>query len=167
MDFTATERAILRRVQTDLPDTATPYADLAHEVETELGVRVTESEVLSLLQRLTESGAIRRFGASIKHQRTGWSSNFMVAWMTPSSEQADVAGEIIARNQRVSHCYYRPSPGSQWPYTLYTMVHGRSPEECRAVIDDILRETSLTEYTVLESLKELKKTSMVYFTEEM
>lgn len=165
MDFTTTERAILRRVQVDLPDSATPYADLAREVENELGVPVTESEVLALLQRLAESGAIRRFGASIKHQRTGWTSNVMVSWMTASSEQADAAGEVASRNQRVSHCYYRPSPGLQWPYTLYTMVHGRSPEECRAVIEDIQRETGLSEYAVLDSLKELKKTSMVYFAE--
>lgn len=166
MEFTATERAILRRVQVDLPDTETPYADLAREVENELGVCVSESQVLALLTRLTESGAIRRFGASIKHQRTGWTSNVMVAWMTASSEQADAAGEIAAKNQRVSHCYYRPSPGQQWPYSLYTMIHGRSPEECRAVIEDILRDTDLTEYAELESLKELKKTSMVYFSQE-
>lgn len=165
MSFTAVEKAILRRVQSDLPDSATPYADLARMVAEELQVNVTEAEVLELLSRLKESGAIRRFGASIKHQRTGWNSNFMVAWMTDSQEQADEAGAVAALHPRISHCYYRPSPSSEWPYTLYTMVHGRSNEECREVIADLLRDTPLSEYAILESLRELKKTSMVYFTE--
>ena len=60
--FTETERAILRIVQADLPDTLTPYADIARTVG------CTEEEVLDLLSRLKQSGAIRRFGASIKHQ---------------------------------------------------------------------------------------------------
>ena len=80
-DFTDTERAILRIVQSQLPDTLTPYADIAREVGTD------EQTVLDLLRRLKESGAIRRFGASIKHQRTGWAYNAMVAW---------IVGEILS-----------------------------------------------------------------------
>lgn len=163
MLFTPVEQAILRRVQQDLPDTATPYADLAAQVVAELGVPVSEAEVLALLSRLKETGAIRRFGASIKHQRTGWNSNFMVAWITSSEEEADAAGAVAAEHPRISHCYYRPSSSPEWPYTLYTMVHGRSTDECREVITDLLRDTPLVEYAVLESLQELKKTSMVYF----
>ena len=65
MEFTEKEQAILRIVQKNLPDTLTPYADIAAATGT------TEEEVLALLQRLKDCGAIRRFGASIKHQRTG------------------------------------------------------------------------------------------------
>ena len=75
MKFTDKEEAILRIVQKNLPDTLTPYADIAAATGT------TEEEVIALLERLKESGAIRRFGASIKHQRTGWSHNAMVAWV--------------------------------------------------------------------------------------
>ena len=74
--FTETERAILRIVQADLPDSLTPYADIARTVG------CTEEEVLDLLSRLKQSGAIRRFGASIKHQKTGWTHNAMVATVT-------------------------------------------------------------------------------------
>ena len=72
--FTDTERAILRIVQFQLPDTLTPYADIAREVGTD------EETVLNLLRRMKEDGSIRRFGASIKHQKTGWTHNAMVAW---------------------------------------------------------------------------------------
>lgn len=166
MSFTKAERAILRIVQQDLPDSATPFADIARQVTAELaetGETVTEAQVLELLAKLKDNGAIRRFGASIKHQRTGWNSNVMVAWMTASPEEADAAGAEAAKHPRISHCYYRPSPGEAWPYSLYTMIHGRTPEECLEVVEELRRTTSLDEHAVLESLRELKKTSMIYF----
>ena len=46
--FTDTERAILRIVQFQLPDTLTPYADIAREVGTD------EETVLNLLRRMKE-----------------------------------------------------------------------------------------------------------------
>ena len=78
--FTDTERAILRIVQFQLPDTLTPYADIAREVGTD------EETVLNLLRRMKEDGSIRRFGASIKHQKTGWTHNAMVAWIVDEAD---------------------------------------------------------------------------------
>ena len=72
--FTPAEQAVLRIVQANLPDSLTPYADIAEQAG------MTEAQVLELLSSLKESGAIRRFGASIKHQKTGWAHNAMVAW---------------------------------------------------------------------------------------
>ena len=154
--FTETERAILRIVQADLPDSLTPYADIARTVG------CTEEEVLDLLSRLKQSGAIRRFGASSKHQKTGWTHNAMVAWIVDEAD-SDAIGEVAAKNQRISHVYFRPTSAPDWPYTLYTMVHGRSEDECLQVIEELRRETALDEYAVLDSLEELKKTSMTYF----
>lgn len=156
MEFTPLERSILKIVQDQLPDSLTPYADIAAAVGTD------EATVLDLLRRLRENGAIRRFGASIKHQRTGWDFNAMVAWKIDES-RIDAAGEYAARHPRISHCYYRPTTAPDWPYTLYTMIHGRSEGDCQDVIDTLRRETDLDEYAVLDSLKELKKTSMTYF----
>ncbi|MBD5627726.1 MAG: Lrp/AsnC family transcriptional regulator [Desulfovibrio sp.] len=154
--FSAAERAALAIVQGNIPDSLTPYADIAAETG------LTEAEVLALLTRLKESGAIRRFGASIRHQRTGWTHNAMVAWIA-SEEEAAACGPIAAQHPRVSHAYYRPSPAADWPYTLYTMAHGRSEAECLGVVDDLLAAWPLREYAILRSLKELKKTSMTYF----
>ena len=86
--FTDTERAILRIVQKNLPDSLTPYADIAREVGTD------EATVIALLRKLKEGGAIRRFGASIKHQKTGWNHNAMVAWKARPEEVDDLAEEI-------------------------------------------------------------------------
>ncbi|MDL2210163.1 Lrp/AsnC family transcriptional regulator [Desulfovibrio sp. OttesenSCG-928-O18] len=156
MTFTETEQAILRIVQRDLPDTLTPFADIAREVGTD------EATVLALLCRMKEEGAIRRFGASVKHQKAGFTHNAMVAWK-PDPAHMDAAGEAAAKNRNVSHCYYRPSDAPDWPYTLYTMVHGRTEEECEAVIKELAALPHMTEYVVLSSLKELKKISMTYF----
>ena len=46
--FTDAERAVLRIVQKNLPDSAEPYADIARETG------LSEEEVLSLLARLKE-----------------------------------------------------------------------------------------------------------------
>ncbi|MDY3809878.1 siroheme decarboxylase subunit beta [Desulfovibrio porci] len=154
--FSEAERAVLRIVQADLPDTLTPYADMAREAG------ISEAEVLELLTRLKASGAIRRFGASIKHQKTGWTHNAMVAWKADEAA-VDACGRIAAEHDHISHVYYRPSSAPDWPYTLYTMVHGRSETECLGVVDDLLRSWPLKEYAILRSLKELKKISMTYF----
>lgn len=154
--FTEDELRVLRVVQKNIPDSASPYADIAREAG------VSEQDVLDLLRRLKQSGAIRRFGASIKHQKAGWSHNAMVAWIV-DSDRADAAGERAAEHTRVSHCYLRPSSAKDWPYTLYTMVHGRNDEECQTVIDELSQHMGLQHYAVLESVQELKKTSMVYF----
>ena len=155
-EFTPGELAILRIVQSNLPDSLTPYADIARAAGTD------EAEVIALLARLKQEGAIRRFGASIKHQKTGWTHNVMVAWRVDEA-LADAAGEIAAKHPNISHCYYRPTSAPDWPYAFFTMIHGRSAEECRDVIESLRRETVLDEYAALESLKELKKTSMKYF----
>lgn len=155
-EFTEVERNILRIVQSNLPDSPTPYADIAREVGTD------EATVLALLRSLKEEGPIRRFGASIKHQRAGWSHNAMVAWKVAPGI-VEEAGEKAAEHPLISHVYYRPSSAPDWPYELYTMIHGRHETEHMEVIEQLRRDTPLDVYAVLESLKELKKTSMTYF----
>ncbi len=154
--FSESEKIILGIVQDNLPDSAEPYADIAG------AANVSEEFVINFLKSLRQEGAIRRFGASIKHQRTGWTHNAMVAWLI-DDDKIDAAGEFAAKNQNISHCYHRPSPYPDWPYTLYTMIHGRNAQECLDVIEDLRKNTDLDEYDVLESVSELKKISMTYF----
>lgn len=156
MDFTDTERAVLRIVQRDLPDSLTPYADIAR------AAGIDEDFVLDLLGRMKKDGAIRRFGASVKHQKAGFTHNAMVAWII-DEEHADAAGKAAAANRNVSHCYYRPSSEPDWPYTLYTMVHGRTEQECLGVIKELTAVPHLSKYAVLRSIRECKKISMTYF----
>ena len=154
-ELTQSDREILKRVQATLPDSATPYADIAAAAGTD------EAHVLDLLTRMTQSGEIRRFGATLKHQKAGYGANVMVAWYVPE-EDVDRIGEIMSRRPEISHCYHRVNC-LDWPYNLYTMIHGRSQDDCRAVVEALCRETGLDDYAMLFSLKELKKVSMRYF----
>lgn len=156
-DFTETERKVLAVVQKNLPDSLTPYADIAK------AAGVSEEEVLELLRDMKEDGSIRRFGASIKHQRAGFSHNAMVAWKVKDQAQADDAAQTAIQHSLISHCYFRPSSAPDWPYELYTMIHGRTESEYLEVVEYIKANTSLKEYAVLESIKELKKISPTYF----
>jgi len=154
-EFNESERRILRMAQADLPDSATPYADMA------AAAGVTEAEVLDLLARLKESGAIRRFGATLRHQKAGYGANAMVAWYVDDDDMARV-GKYMSSRREISHCYHRINC-LDWPYNLYTMVHAGSPEECRRIVEELVRESGIDDYAMLLSRKELKKTSMEYF----
>jgi siroheme decarboxylase len=71
-------------------------------------------------------------------------------------------GAKLAAQRRVSHCYWR-EPKPSFPYNLYSMVHGRSEEECRELVACMAAEAGVVDYEMLFSLEELKKTSMRYY----
>ena len=154
--FTQTEHDILRIVQDTLPDSATPYADIARMTGS------TEDEVLALLKKLKGGGQIRRFGATLRHQQAGYGFNAMVAWYIEEGFDPNEVGRIMAKRPEISHCYLRPSC-MDWPYDMYTMIHGKSREDCMQVVHELVELTGVTQYEMLFSIKELKKTSMEYF----
>ncbi|WP_035104743.1 winged helix-turn-helix transcriptional regulator [Desulfohalovibrio reitneri] len=155
LDFSQAEKRALAILQRDLPDSATPFRDVAERVG------LSEDEVLALVRRLKEDGVIRRFGATLRHQKAGYGHNAMVAWKVPE-ERAEEVGKTLAARPEISHCYRRRT-AEDWPYTHYTMLHGRNPGECRDLAARLAAELGLPDYDILESERELKKTSMVYF----
>ncbi|MDR2669909.1 MAG: Lrp/AsnC family transcriptional regulator [Desulfovibrio sp.] len=154
--FSKAERRVLRIMQCNLPDSPTPFAEVAAAADTE------EAEVLALLRTLREEGVIRRFGAVLRHRQAGYGANAMVAWKV-ERDGIDAAGVRMARHPLVSHCYYRPSTAPDWPYELYAMVHGRDADERERTVRELARDTALADYVVLESVEELKKTSLRFF----
>ncbi|MFO7987125.1 MAG: hypothetical protein R6U38_14810 [Desulfatiglandaceae bacterium] len=149
------EKAIISHIQGDLPVHPRPFSLMAQ------AVGITEEEFISHVRRLKEKGIIRRFGATLRHQEAGFKANAMVAWKVPE-HQIDKLGRILAEFKSVSHCYYRP-PQRDWAYALYTMVHGGSRDECHRIAAQLSQATGITEYVLLFSEKEFKKTSMEYF----
>ncbi len=154
--FTDTEKRILALAGTDLPDSPTPYADIAAQAE------CTEAEVLELLSRLKDDGIIRRFGATLRHQKAGYGHNAMVSWRVDDPDEAQRVGKMMADRPEISHCYIRRTY-PQWKYNLYTMIHGKAPGDCMEVVKAISQATGVTDYQILQSVRELKKTSMRYF----
>ena len=154
--FDLTEQGILRSVQGTLPDTPTPFAQIAQE----LGI--SEDRVLTLLQELKFQGIIRRFGATLRHQEAGYDCNVMVAWKVPENKSIEEVSRTMCGRQEITHCYQRKSC-PEWPFDLYTMVHGRHEADCRRVVEQLLQQTGLQHCELLFSREELKKTSMQYF----
>jgi DNA-binding Lrp family transcriptional regulator len=125
---------------------------------------VTEEEVLRRLHSLQERGGLRRVAAILYHRRAGFSANGMGVWAVPEDEILET-GKRMAAFRGISHCYQRPTY-ADWPYSVFTMAHGRSKEECDAILDSIAEETGIGERATLYSSTEYKKVRMLYFTED-
>ncbi|MDP2234226.1 MAG: Lrp/AsnC family transcriptional regulator, partial [Actinomycetota bacterium] len=162
VELTDDERDLARLLQADLPSGEHPFAELAAELQRR-GVDVDEAWVLERTRAWVDAGVSRRFGAALKHHQTGFSANAMGVWMC-SEERVEEVGTVMASFKEVSHCYERPSL-PQWPANLYTMIHGRSREECADVAERIREATGLEAPRLLYSTREFKKTSMCYFGE--
>jgi DNA-binding Lrp family transcriptional regulator len=154
--FDSIEQGILRLVQGTLPDSPTPFATIAQQLD------VSEQQVLNLLQELKSQGIIRRFGATLRHQEAGYDWNVMVAWQVPGCRDMEEVSRIMCARPEITHCYQRRNC-PEWPFNLYTMVHGRSETDCRKVVEQLQVQTGLERYELLFSHQELKKTSMQYF----
>ena len=153
--LTPIEKKVIAALQGDIPVTEQPFLELARKLS------ISEDEFLNIVNDLNERGIIRRFGATIKHQKSGFKANAMVAWKVDESEVESV-GRIMATFQEITHCYRRnPAPG--WEYNMYTMVHAANEAECYEAVNRISKAVNQDNYTLLFSKKELKKTSMKYF----
>ena len=76
-------------------------------------------------------------------------------------------GRRMASFRGISHCYQRPTY-EDWPYSVFTMAHGRSKEECDAILDSIAGECGMgpDDRATLYSSTEYKKIRLHYFTDE-
>jgi DNA-binding Lrp family transcriptional regulator len=148
----------IRALQQDMPLVPRPFA-----VEAE-GEGFTEDELLAFAHKFIGDTRMRRCAAILAHRRAGFLSNGMGVWKM-DEERAEELGFKIAAFPQVTHCYQRPTY-DDWPYRVFSMVHARTEEQVREVIENIAEETGLREYDILFSTKEYKKTRVPYFTGE-
>ena len=148
----------IRALQGDMPVVEEPYAPAAAK----LGV--PQDELLAHLAHMQERRLLRRVAAILFHRRAGFSANGMGVWKVPE-EQIMELGPRMAAFRGISHCYQRPTY-EDWPYSIFTMAHGRSKEECDAILDSIAEHSGITDRATLYSSTEFKKIRLLYFTEE-
>ena len=156
--LTELDKKIIASIQGEITITQRPYLEIAEK----LGI--DEELLLERMKDLCDRGVIRRFGATIRHQQSGFEANAMVAWNV-DEDRIDAVGEKMATSNAVSHCYRR-NPTGDWPYNLYTMIHAKDEASCWEIAEKLSAEASVNTYTLLFSRKELKKTSMKYFPNE-
>jgi len=147
----------VRALQEDLPIREHPF-----EAPAELA-GMSEDELLRRAESLLKTGVMRRFGATLRHREAGFVANAMGVWVVPE-ERADDVGQVMAGFEAVSHCYQRPTY-PDWPYSIFTMIHGRSMQECERVATSISQTTGITDYRLLFTTKEYKKNRVKYFRE--
>jgi DNA-binding Lrp family transcriptional regulator len=150
--------AVIRATQGPMPVAPKPYADAAAR----LGL--AQADLLDHLESMRERKALRRVAAILFHRRAGFSANGMGVWKVPEERVLEL-GPRMAAFRGVSHCYQRPTY-PDWPYSVFTMAHGRSKDECDAVLDSVAEATGIEERRTLYSSTEFKKIRLLYFTDD-
>ncbi|MBN1133899.1 MAG: AsnC family transcriptional regulator [Methanosarcinaceae archaeon] len=146
------DKQIIKLTQDGISLVHAPFAEIAAK----LGL--SEEDVINRLIIMYKEGVIRRFGASIGHRAIGITANAMCTWNVPDDRVEEV-GAIMSGFPEVTHCYERPRY-PDWPYNLFTMVHSYTKEDCINVAKQVSKATNITDYRLLFSEREFKKTGV-------
>ena len=157
MDLSNLDKEIIRQLQEDLPISSRPFLDMSR------ALNIDEELLLVRIKKFVDKGLIRRFGGALRHRQMGFEANAMIVWQVEESRAAEV-GTKISQFSEVSHCYER-KVHPQWSYNIFSMVHGKSKQDCEVLAEKISRTVDVDSYKLLYSSRELKKNSMKYFLE--
>jgi siroheme decarboxylase len=155
MHLTALDKKIISMLQDDLPLDPEPFEKMASDA----GLSV--DELIKKIGEYLDNGLLRRLGAVLYHQNAGFKANAMCGWVVPEERISEV-GLIMASFKEASHVYQRPTY-TDWPYNIFTMLHGKSSNEIEKIARNISENTKVSSYEILYSIREFKKTSMKYF----
>ncbi|WP_457746117.1 siroheme decarboxylase subunit alpha [Sulfurimonas sp.] len=147
---------IIKRAQYDIEFVEEPFAKIIDDLD------IDYEKFFSILQELQDAGIMRRFASILNHRKAGFNANAMVVWDVDEAN-GEAIGENAAAFSAVSHCYLRPKYPN-WPYNLFTMVHGKTTEETNAIIEEMASEIESKSHMPLYSSREFKKVRIEYFT---
>jgi siroheme decarboxylase len=156
--YDETDIAVIRALQGPMQVADRPYDGAAAQAG------MSPDDFLAHLQGMVDRKLLRRVAAILFHRRAGFSANGMGVWRVPEHEISET-GRRMAAFRGISHCYQRPTY-PDWPYSVFTMAHGRSKSECDAILDSIAEECSIggDDRATLYSSTEYKKIRLHYFT---
>ena len=146
---------VIKKVQHDIEIVSEPFKNIVDELN------LSYDEFFSILEELKEAGVMRRFASILNHRKAGFNANAMVVWDI-DEKQGEKIGKNAAEFSAVSHCYLRPKYPN-WPFNLFTMIHGKTKEETDGKIAEIANEISHRSKMHLYSSREFKKVRIVYF----
>jgi len=153
--LTARHVVVIKALQQDIEIVSEPFKKATEKLN------LSYEKFFNLAHELKESGVMRRFATILNHRKAGFGANAMSVWVVPE-DKGEQIGKEMAEFSAVSHCYLRPSYPN-WPYNLFAMVHAKTQEECDTLIEEMAKESGLTEYGKLYSTVEFKKQRLVYF----
>ncbi len=149
-------KKIIKYIQNDIEIAKEPFKDIVDKID------ISYEEFFKILKDLKDSGVMRRFAAILNHRKAGFNANAMVVWDIDDDIAVEV-GQKIAKYSAVSHCYLRPKYDN-WPYNIFSMVHGKTKEETNAIVKEIEGEIKYNENRYLYSSREFKKVRVKYYT---
>ena len=158
IELTPLHHKIIRLAQHDIPIVSEPFKAIVEE----LGI--SYEEFFAILNELKEAGVMRRFAGILNHRKAGFNANAMVVWDVDEAKGTEI-GQKAAEFSAVSHCYLRPKYAN-WPYNLFTMVHGKTTEETNGIIREMADELEHFSRRPLYSTREFKKVRINYFSPE-
>jgi len=129
---------LVAAIQCGLPLVSHPYAEVAKRIGW------SEEQVITRIGEMQQSGIIKRFGVVVRHHELGYTANAMVVWDVPE-ERLDEVGEALGDQACVTLCYQRPRRLPEWPYNLFSMIHGRSQELVTAQVAQLVDELGLSD----------------------
>ncbi len=153
----AADYALAAALEGGLALVSRPYAELAAKAG------LSEAEARQRLRRLVDLGVIRRLGVVVRHRELGYTANAMVVWDVPD-ERVEELGRLLGAQPSVTLCYQRPRVLPEWPYNLFSMVHGRNRQEVLAEIERLRAALGLQDipYHPLFSLRRFKQCGAKY-----
>jgi len=149
----------IRALQRPLPAVREPFAELAGPAG------LSGNDLLVHAADFLSAGWMRRYSAVLRHRLAGAQANVLVAWDVPA-ERADGFAAHAVGFAGVSHCYLRAAPEG-WPYSLYTMIHGRGDEEVDAVVAGIVAAAGDFPRAHFPTTHEYKKARLKLFSPEL
>jgi len=126
-NFSPLEQQLLDNFQRDLSLSATPFADMARQLN------VSEDEVLSSIHSLQERGVISRVGPVFSANRIGVST---LAAMSVPEEKIEYIARIISAFPEVNHNYQR-----EHTFNLWFVVTASNREHLDFVLYEIEQHT--------------------------
>ena len=130
------EKSLIEAIGMGLPVVSRPYEAIARAIGS------TEAKVIEGIQRFIRRGDIRRFGVVVRHRELGYRANGMVVWDIPD-ERIRGLGRRIGQYDFVTLCYRRPRRLPDWPYNLFSMIHGQNHSDVCSHVDLIARQCGL------------------------
>lgn len=154
------DQQLLVQLCEGLPICSRPYAQIGKELN------LPEEEVIARIQKLQQTGVIKRFGVIVKHAKVGYLANAMCVWQVPI-KQIDEIARYLLEFSFVTLCYQRPML-PQWHYNLYCMIHGKNKETVNAQIAQINAHVQMQTFPheVLFSRRCFKQRGAVYSTQK-
>ncbi|VAW68322.1 Heme d1 biosynthesis protein NirD / Heme d1 biosynthesis protein NirL [hydrothermal vent metagenome] len=121
------EKRVLNEYQQNMPLCEQPYLEMASQ----LGV--SESTLLSTLEKLKQQGAISRIGAVFRANSVGVST--LAAMQVPKAQLTAVAATVSAYPQ-VSHNYER-----EHDFNMWFVVIASDQQQLKGILNNIERDT--------------------------